>query len=994
VKFPGALFTALLRPNFFRVPAWIGLLLFSTAGFTQAANETTQQYTRTVWRVSDGLPEDTVQALAESKDGLLWIGTTGGLARFDGAHIELYGPGIAQALSVNSIFCLTVGKDGSLWAGTEGGGLLRLRGDGLRVYSKKDGLTEAFVRTVFEDDRGRLWVGTDNGLFVLEGERLRRVDQGAIAPMGVHSITEDHEHRIWAGGSQLIAVNPDGTANAFAVPGSYSETAVKRVLETRDGTVWVGTVGGLQRLVGSHFRTVPGLHATVRTLLQTSDGTLWIGTIGEGLWTYRDGRLVRVSGPGILPSDTVLSMFEDDQRQIWIGTQSGLVRLNQTMVSLVPLPEEGDPDFETISGDDTGDVWVAAHHLYLIHDRVAHRLIYPGIGTVPVRNVFHARDNSIWIGTDGGGVYKIRGTEIRHYTAPAELTNNFIRGFMESRDGHMWIATDGGVSRIGRDGATRFTVEDGLAYMSTRSLLEDRSGSVWIGTDRGLSCWAGGSFRENVATRKLADEKVWSMLQDRVGTIWFGTRDHGLFRYRNGDVQQYTVAQGLPSNSLYQILQDRRGNFWFTGPNLIASADEAELSGAYPSGDRPISVKVYSMPFGGDGAQLYGGRQPSGFLAPDGSVWFPTTRGAANLQTTRAASVQPPRAVLDSLVEDGRSVVPAYELEVPAYVARLSFTFGAVSLRSQEGVRFRYKLENFDSGWTMSAANRSATYTNLPAGHYRFRVAVFDTADPAIVNEISLSFTKTPYFYQTWWFYTLATLVVVFVALAIYRQRVGQIQSRFSAVLEERNRLAREMHDTVIQGCTGTSALLEAMASTSTDKRTTDVELLEYARLQIRKTINEAREAVWNMRQERERAIDLVHSLGAAVTQMNREYGSRILFVHNQERLDVGASAAHEIIMTVREALYNSIQHSGSDQVQLDVEDSDEGNMTITVTDHGRGLGDTTGLEKEGHFGIVGMRERIQRLGGRFDLRSEVGSGTTVRIVLNRSKGTMRARRS
>ena len=326
--------TALRRRNLLSLCVYLAFVLFDALVFAKAPIGTPLQYTRTVWRVSDGLPEDTVQALTESKDGLLWIGTTGGLARFDGAHIQLYGPGMAKALSVNSIFCLTLGRDGSLWAGTEGGGLLRLRGNGLRVYSTSDGLTEAFVRTVFEDDRGRVWVGTDNGLFVLEGERLRRVDQGAITPMGVHSITEDHDHRIWAGGSQLIAIDPDGTAKVFSVPGSYSETAVKRILETSDGTVWVGTVGGLQKLVDGQFRTVPGIHATVRTLLQTSDGTLWIGTIGEGLWTYRDGRLTRMSGPGILPSDTVLSIFEDDQGQIWIGTQAGLVRLNRTMVSL------------------------------------------------------------------------------------------------------------------------------------------------------------------------------------------------------------------------------------------------------------------------------------------------------------------------------------------------------------------------------------------------------------------------------------------------------------------------------------------------------------------------------------------------------------------------------------------------------------------------------------------------------------------------------------
>jgi ligand-binding sensor domain-containing protein len=209
--------TVFRKRSLLRLFGCFAFVLLDVPGFAKKPIGTPQQYTRTVWRVSDGLPEDTVQALAESKDGLLWIGTTGGLARFDGAHIKLYGPGIAQVLSVNSIFCLTLGKNGSLWAATEGGGLLRLRGNGLRVYSKSDGLTEAFVRAVFEDDRGRLWVGTDNGLFVLEGERLRRVDQGAITPMGVHSITEDHDHRIWAGGSQLIAIDPDGNAKVFAI---------------------------------------------------------------------------------------------------------------------------------------------------------------------------------------------------------------------------------------------------------------------------------------------------------------------------------------------------------------------------------------------------------------------------------------------------------------------------------------------------------------------------------------------------------------------------------------------------------------------------------------------------------------------------------------------------------------------------------------------------------------------------------------------------------
>jgi ligand-binding sensor domain-containing protein/signal transduction histidine kinase len=945
------------------------------------------QYTRTLWRVSNGLPEDTIQALAESRQGLLWIGTTGGLATFDGSRIQVYGAGLAQPLSVNSIFCLAPGGDGSLWAGTEGGGLLRLRGNKLKVYFNREGLTDGFVRSVYEDGRGRLWVGTDDGLFVLEGERLRRIDQSpGMAPIAVHSIAEDRDHRIWVGGSRLIAIEPDGSNRQFSLPGAYSENRVKKILQTTDGTVWVGTVGGLQSLENGRFQALPGIHATVRTLLQTSDGTLWIGTIGDGLWTFRNGRLTQVSSPGLLPSDTVLSIFEDRQKQIWIGTQAGLVRLNKTPVSLVPLPEGGDPDYETISGDNNGDVWVAAQSLYVIRDGIARRVAYAGVANVTVRNVYRARDGALWIGTDGGGVYSIRDGKTTHYSAPGELTNNFIRGFLESRNGDMWIATDEGVVRLGGGGSLKLTEANGLAYFSTRSLFEDHSGAIWIGTDRGLSCWRAKGFEQNAATHALAQEKVWSILEDERGTLWFGTRDHGLFRYRDGSMQQFTTAQGLPTNSVYQILQDRRGTFWLTGPNTIASIQGVEMEGSYPLADQPLSVTVYSMPFGADGAQLYGGRQPSGYLAPDDSVWFPTNRGAAHVAGAEQTPRPGPRAFIDELVEDGRTLQIEDKLQVPAHIARLSFGFTAIFLRSQEGVRFRYKLENFDGAWNFPGSNRIATYTNLPAGRYRFRVVAFDTSRPTDVSEADLAFVKVPFFYQRWWFYLLCGLALAGVAWSIYQFRVRQIRTRFSAVLQERSRLAREMHDTVIQGCTGISALLEAMASMPEENRMVKEELLDHARTQVRTTIDEARQAVWNMRHEQEKDVDVIEALRHVAAQTMREFGNVVTLEHDVERLEVGASAGHEILMTVREAVYNSVQYSGTDRVELNVRTCGE-DTSISIVDKGCGFSEgTENLVEEGHYGILGMRERMQRLGGGFELTSAVGAGTRVKLLFRRAE--------
>ncbi len=979
---------------------WMVASLAHALTSNRSLSQPQSEYTRSVWRVSDGLPEDTVQALVESREGVLWIGTTGGLTRFDGARMEVPAP--VQSLLAKSIFTLSSSRDGSLWAGTEGGGLLRLQSGNIKVYSTREGVTDGFVRKVIQDSRGYVWVGTDDGLFLLKhpnaaSAHFERMDQGSIAPIAVHSITEDHTGRVWVGGSRLIALDPDGTEHEFSLPGVYSQNRVKTLLETRDGRLWIGTVGGLQYLENGQFHTIASIRATVRTLLEASDGTLWIGTIGNGAWTLRGTSLTHISEQGLLPSETVLYLFEDTQHQIWIGTQAGLVRLNQTPVRVIPLPEGGDPDFETISGDDRGNIWTVAQSLYLIHNDVARSVTYGGLKNIKVRNVFRAHDGALWIGTDGSGAYRIDGDHIRHYTAPSELTNNFIRGFLESRDGAIWIATDEGVSRINSRESKKFTEANGLVFYSTRSLLQDRDGVLWIGTDHGLSRWNNGQFEQDLATRTLAQDKVWSILQDRQGSLWFGTRDHGLFRYRphvvglNAVLQQFTSDQGLPSNSIYQVLQDRTGRFWLTGPNTIASVAESELE-REPSTEQPLSVQTYSMPFGADGAQMYGGRQPAGYLAPDDSVWFPTSRGAAHLTHVLFTPEPPPRASVDAVLEDGQSLTPHGTLHVAAKVVRLSFEFTALSLRPQQGVRFRYKLEGFDSAWNLGSVSRTATYTNLRAGDYTFRVQAFNTSNPSSVSEFDLPLTKAQVFYETSWFYLLCSALLAAIVWSLYQMRVRGLRQRFTAVLEERNRLAREMHDTVIQGCTGISALLEAMASTQSaeppnERSATKDGLLEYARVQARTTIEEARQAIWNMRHERENDVDLIAAISMVARQTTRESETGelrtvVTFRHRLDRLLISASMAHEILMTVREAVYNAVQHSSSPTVEIDLS-VQEDHLMIRVADQGSGFiiaADTP--PAEGHYGIVGMRERVQRLGGHVHIMSSPGSGTQVQLQL------------
>ncbi len=943
------------------------------------------QYTRRVWHIQDGLPEEPVQAIGQTSDGFLWIGTAGGLVRFDGYRFtRSLQPWHNTSLTDDSTFCILTASDGSLWIGTEGEGLLHFQNGVFRAYTTADGLTDGFVRSVIEDSQKRIWVGTDNGLFRVLNGKIEAVDTSQYGPLAVHAIFEDREHRIWVGGSQLLAFGPKGITR-YKLPGAFSETRVKSIYQTNDGTIWVGTVGGLNRLIDNSFRPFPGVSATVRTLTQTTDGTLWIGTIGEGLFTYKNGALMQLSGNGLLPSKTVLSIFEDDTRQVWIGTQDGLVLLSKTPVSVTPLPGGSDPDYQTISCDPDGTIWAVASSVYAIRDGVAKPWKFRGMPDFPVRNVFRDRSGTLWIGTDGSGAFQLKPSGAVHYLAPQRLVNNFVRAFLQTQDGNMWLATDEGISMISGDRVQNIRVQDGLAYFSTRAVIEDRNHDIWIGTDHGLSHWRNGAFLHDAATEALRNEKVWAILQDRNGDLWFGTRDHGLFRYHFDKLTQYTTENGLASNSIYQILEDRENDLWLNGPDTISSFDLAKLNSASSQQASFLNVTVYQMPYGADGAQMYGGRQPSGCLDTRGDVWFPSNKGAVHIVPEPPKTYPPPKILITSVVSDGNELPLGSSITLPAGTSRLRVAFTPLMLRPQEGVRFRYRLEDFDRGWTYAGVNREATYTNLPAGTYTFRIVAFEVNHPERTSEDSLEIIKQQYFYYSWWFLSLCLLMLLLVAWGIYRSRMRIVRSRFKAVLEERSRLAREMHDTVIQGCTSISALLEAVSSLQRENHSVENGLLDYARTQVRTTIDEARQAVWNLRHEDEPMKDLSNSLAVIAEHTRKEFGVQVECSAIGRPVPVPGSIARELLMVAREAVYNAALHAHPHRILIALSYS-RAEILLTITDDGIGfdLEKPVGEGKQ-HYGIAGMRERMARLHGKLEITSTKDKGTTVSARLRRS---------
>jgi ligand-binding sensor domain-containing protein/signal transduction histidine kinase len=965
------------------------LLLF--AACWSASADGLPGYTRRVWQASDGLPEQTVQAFAQTPDGYLWIGTTGGLVRFDGAHFTVFDRQNTPALHENSVFCLKVSRDGALWIGTEGGGIARYANGAFRSWTAHEGLSNEFVRTVIEDAGGTIWAGTDNGLLRLEGDRFVRVDgRVGIPQLAVHALYQDRTGRIWVGGSKLLSLK-DGRVTEYALHGEASQNRVKSIIQTMDGAVWVGTVTGLNRMPPGrdNFERVPGIEGTVRVLRQTQEGVLWIGTIGLGAYQSNGGTLTPITAPSILPSNTVLNFFEDSERNFWIGTQAGMMRLTEAQVGVVLLPKAGDSDFETIYRDPNGGFWIGSTRLFAMRNDELVPESLPGLGSVHVRQVYRDRSGVLWAGTDGDGVYRISANGTTHLTTTDGLANNFVRAMTQDRDGSMWIAADEGISHIFASGQKTailsYQMRDGLAYFSTRALHVDRNGDLWVGTDHGLSHMKHGSFVNDAATTELAQTKIWAIHEDADGGLWFGTRNNGLYLLRNGQIAHYTVADGLPGNAIYQILEDSAGHFWMSGPNGISMLDRHELDSQAEQSPRHLRLTFYSTAEMPANTEIYGGTQPSGAITPEGEVWFPSNLGPIHILPTQRSTLLPPPLRIQPVLVDGRTVATNGPITLAPGNHRLEFHFAPIRLGSQDGLRFQYFLDRFETGWSPATQERTADYTNLPSGNYRLRVRAFEFSRPDSATEAAIEIMQKPFFYRTWWFIAACVLLTVLMIYSVYQYRVRQMRSRLEAVVEERSRLAREMHDTVIQGCTGVSALLEAVSMEESDNEV-GAGLIDVARVQLRSTINEARDAIWNLRQSQDDTNELGENLASMAHQVGEEFHLPVSCTVTGSPFPMNHPIAHDLLMVAREAVYNSVLHGRPARVDVALTYTGK-ELLLNLSDDGCGFDPHHADAQNGHhFGLRGMKERVERSGGKFRLTSEIGGGVRIEVRVPRSR--------
>jgi signal transduction histidine kinase len=953
------------------------------------------RYGHDAWLSQDGLPQDFVQAVTQTPDGYLWIGTLGGLVRFDGVRFTVFDSGNTPGLKDARINALCPGRDG-LWIGTAAGGVSRLERGVIRAFEPQLEAPDRslkYVRSLHEAADGSLWVGTSGGgiRHFRHGRRVRDEEPPSTG-LTITAIHQDRHGDVWIGTTTGGALRLSGTnvVRYTAEERALAHNFVHAIFEDQAGAVWIGTRGGLTRIkkgATTLFTRGNGFPAeTARAIWEDRDHNLWVGTLGQGLLRMRNGSFAALAGEGGLSDDNVISLYEDREGSLWVGTQKGLNRLK-------------DVAFTSYSRRDG-----------LSHDQV--------------NSLLRSRDDSVWIGTDGGGLNQLKNGKVRVFTTKHGLGSDYIGPLFESRDGSLWVGGDGFVSHLsqgrfityrtdltgprgqgnfvsllGEDTQGRLLVSIGdqplLRFDSGRlvpyeeagdeshyrfSLLRDREGALWFGTVDGLARLKDG--RHTLFTEKdgLPDNNVHSVYEDAQGTLWLATIG-GLCRFREGRFVSFAGRDTPVSGVISQVLGDSAGHLWMNGRRGIVRVRREDLDAFADGRSASVPSTIYGTGDGMESADYSPSYvQASACRTSDGKLWFATTKGVAVIDPLRLpVNRLPPPVVLESALADDQDVPLREGARVGPGRKKFEFHYTALSFVSPEKVRFRYMLEGFDGDWTASHDRRTAYYTNLPPSRYRFRVKA-ENGD-GVWNEsgAAFSFELEPRFHQTRGFRLLVLAVLALAGWSLHRLRLRRIEARFAAVMGERNRMARELHDSLAQSLAGIALQAGALRGAEPGLSPQGNRHLDTIGRLVQSSLDEARGSVWDLHPQSLRQRDLVEALRSMVHELTADTPLEAgLEVRGTPR-QLGRAAERNLFRIGQEALTNALKHSGARRVEM-VLAFEPDRVELHVRDNGRGfdpLAPGSQRVREG-FGLISMRERAEQLGGRVSVTSQPGAGTEV----------------
>ncbi|MFN0084785.1 MAG: two-component regulator propeller domain-containing protein [Blastocatellia bacterium] len=777
------------------------LLLWEPSVFALDPAKSITQYRHRAWKTEEGLPQLSVQAIIQTRDGYLWIGTQEGLVRFDGVRFTVFDKQNTPGLKNSSINALLDGKDGSLWIGTSGG-LTRLKDGRFTTYGSQQGLGHDLVYGLEEDREGNLWVATFGGGLsrFRDGKWTAYTVKEGLASNFVTSVRGDRDASLWIATNNGVTRLKDGKFTTLTTRDGLAHNSVFAIYEDRNGNIWIGTAGGLNLWRNGKiglYTTRHGLSGNeVRSIYEDRDGNLWIGTEGKGLNRFRGGTFSSLTTREELSDDFVYSLYEDREGNLWVGTYGGgLNRLSDgkfvTYSTTEGLPENlVRPIFQSHDGS----IWIGTQKGGLTHfmdERFTTYTTKDGLAHNGVRAIAEERNGALWIGTSGGGLSRFRDGRFTTYTTKEGLANDYVQALTISRDGSLWIGTrGGGLSHYQKGRFTNYSTREGLSDAVVRTILESRDGSLWITTTDGLNQFRDGRITTYTTGNGLSHDHTYSLHEDRAGVLWVGTFGGGLNRFKDGRFTSYTTKAGLFDDVAFQILEDDDDNLWVSCNKGIYRVSKRELE-AFDRGEvNRINCTAYGTADGMKSAECNGTSQPAGVKTTDGRLWFPTVKGVATIDPRNHFSNDlPPPVVIESLLVNQQPHSLTGILELSPDQRDLEIDYAGLSYVAPQKVLFKYKLEGFDKDWVESGTRREAFYTNLPPGNYRFQVMACNNDGVWNQAGAAFEFYLKPHFYQTGWFYTLCVLSLILASVGVFRFRIRQLRVReqqLSRLVDER----------------------------------------------------------------------------------------------------------------------------------------------------------------------------------------------------------------
>ena len=988
------------------------------------------QYAHTGWTTQGGALRGAVRAITQTPDGYLWLGTEFGVVRFDGVRFAPWNPPAGQLLPSTNIRSLIAARDGTLWIGTLEG-LASWKDGKLNQYTE---LAQQNVLTLLEDKEGTVWAGT----FRVPKGKLCAIKHGKAECYGedgslgqwVWSLCEDGKGRIWAGAETGLWRWKAGPVKRYGMP-RVIETSQALVEGEKPGELFAISDGVWrfknEKIEPYQIATPPG-RFSLMNMLRDHDGGLWLGTLQRGLFHVHKGK-TDVFGEGNgLSSNRVLSLFEDREHNIWVGTADGLDRFRETTAVSISVKQGlSNPSVEAVLPGRDHSVWLSTLDGLNRWNNGEVTIYWPGGRGGSESARLHATEQT-------RSAFYIPAKEAVREIGDPGMPDYRPGSLYEDDRGRVWVSTPKGIARFENG---RFSVVREVPAGWVNAITGDGRAGIWISyQDLGLVHWVEGKVVERVPWSKLGGNVVASsVMPDPVrGGLWLGFFQGGLLHFKDGQIyKSYGSKEGLGSGRVMDLRLDADGTvwaategglsrvkdgrvltltskngmgcdtvhwaveidaaFWLYTPCGLLRVERSELEKWAADPVRSLQFAVFGRSDGVRSRPLLTGYTPRVSKSADGRLWFADLESVSVIDPRHLIRNEiAPLVHIEHITADDKTYETSDGLRLSPLVRNLAFDFAALSLVAPEKNQYRFKLEGWDRDWREAVNQFRVEYSNLPPQHYKFRVIASNNSGVWNEEGASLDFVIPPAWYQTNWF--RASCVAGFLGLlwGLYLLRLHRLAREFHMAVEarvgERTRIARELHDTLLQSFHGLMFEFQAARNMFSKDPQQALRTLDEAIAATEHAITESRDVIQDLRSEAARHRDVAESLaetGRALAATYHENGTapRLRMIAEGERQNLSAAIEDDVFRIASEVLRNAFRHARAQHIEIEIR-YDRQEFHLCIRDDGKGIAPAV-LAKggvAGHWGLAGIRERARQIGAQLRVWSEAGAGTEVQLTI------------